>query len=214
VQSSLIKNNKNYFNIFLSENIKEESEESSRNQNNEESETNSDISNKENCSYIIDNKSYSDILSDTMVFTFPHLSSEYIRGIKLKDFLKEFRYSNIIFDMDKKEGVIFNLCDGLECGIFGLSGIINLDTLEKIFPNLKLWKLIHKAFTIFKDYIYKKQKKNILNVLNKGLIEKNRNDQIEIHCIINKVKIILKEKEVEQQNEEKRRKIIANTTYI
>ena len=67
---------------------------------------------------------------------------------------------------------------------------------------------------VFKDYIYKKQKKNILNVLNKGLIEKNRNDQIEIHCIINKVKIILKEKEVEQQNEEKRRKIIANTTYI
>ena len=67
---------------------------------------------------------------------------------------------------------------------------------------------------IFKDYIYKKEKKNILNILNKGLLEKNRNDQIEIHSIINKVKIILKEKEIEQQNEEKRRKIIANTTYI
>ena len=214
VQSSLVKNNKNYFNIFLSENIKEESEESSRNQNNEESETISDNSNKENCSYIIDNKTYSDILSDTMVFTFPHISSDYLRGIKLKDFLKEFRYSNIIFDMDKKEGIIFNLCDGLECGIFGLCGIINLDTLEKIFPNLKLWKLIHKAFMIFKDYIYKKEKKNILNILNKGLLEKNRNDQIDIHSIINKVKNILKEKEIEQQNEEKKRKIIANTTYI
>ena len=215
IQSTLINNNKNYFYNFLSEDIKEEPEFYNKKDSNEESELKTYSKNiNDNCSYLIDNKNYSDILSDTMVFSFHYISTELITGIKLKDFLKEFRYSNIIFDIEKKEGVIFNLCDGLECGIFGLCGIINLDTLERIHPGLKLWKLISKSIMVFKDYIYKTQKKNMIMSLNKGIFENKRNDQIELHCIFNKVKNTLKEKEIEQEKEEKRRKIIANTPYL
>ena len=216
VQSTLIKNNNNYFNKFLSEDIKEESEDlNKRNNNNDESEskTYSNINN-ENCSYLVDNKNYSDIISDTMVFSFHYISTGLITGIKLKEFLKEFRYSNIIFDIEKKEGAIFNFCDGLECGIFGLCGVINLDTLERIYPSLRLWKLINKTILVFKEYIYKTQKKNIIIDLNKGLLEKKRNDQIDLYSIFNKVKNTLREKEIEQEKEEKRRRIIANTPYL
>ena len=215
VQSNLIKSSNNYFHNFLSEDIKEESEEYNRKDNNEESESKSYLNNlSENCSYLVDNKTYSDILSDTMVFSFHYISTELIREIKLKEFLKEFKFSKIIYDIEKKEGVIFNLCDGLECGIFGLCGIINLDNLERIYPSLRLWKLINKAILVFKDYIYKTQKKNIITKLNRGILDKNRNDQINLHSIFNKVKNTLKEKEIEQEKEEKRRKIIANTPYL
>ena len=216
VQSSLIKNNKNYFNMFLSDDIKEESDDYNNKKENgdgNESETYRN-NNNENCSYLIDNRNYADIISDTMVFSFHYLSTEFIRDIKLKDFLKEFRYSNVIFDIDKKEGILFNLCDGLECGIFGLCGVINLDCLERNSPSLKLWKLISKAITIFKDYIYKTQKKSMIINMNKEMLDKKRNDQIDIHSIFNKVKATLIEKEIEQEKEESRRRIIANTPYI
>jgi hypothetical protein len=217
IQSSLIKNNKNYFNMFLSDDIKEESEDSNQKKGHgdvSESGTYRNNNDNENCSYLIDNKQYSDIISDTMVFSFHYLSTELIREIKLKDFLKEFRYSNVIFDIEKKEGIIFNLCDGLECGIFGLCGVINLDCLERLSPSLRLWKLISKVILIFKDYIYKTQKKSVIINMSKGILEKKRNDQIDIHAIFNKVKNTFKEKEIEQEKEESRRRIIANTPYI
>ena len=224
VQSTLIKNNNNYFNQFLSEDIKEESEDLNKriNNDNDNNKNNNDESESktfsnnihENCTYLIDNKHYSDIISDTMVFSFHYISTGLITEIKLKDFLKEFRYSNIIFDIEKKEGAIFNLCDGLECGIFGLCGVINLDTLERVYPSLRLWKLINKTILVFKEYIYKTQKKNMIIDLNKGILEKNRNDQVDLYAIFNKVKNTLKEKEIEQEKEEKRRRIIANTPYI
>ena len=221
VQSTLLKDNNNYFNQFLSEDIKEEAEDLNKkinngiNNNNDESESKTFSNNiRENCTYLIDNKHYSDIISDTMVFSFHYISTGLITGIKLKDFLKEFRYSNIIFDIEKKEGAIFNLCDGLECGIFGLCGVINLDTLERVYPSLRLWKLINKTILVFKEYIYKTQKKNMIIDLNKGILEKNRNDQVDLYAIFNKVKNTLKEKEIEQEKEEKRRRIIANTPYI
>ena len=224
VQSTLIKNNNNYFNQFLSEDIKEESEdlnkrinnENDNNKNNNDESESKTFSNNihENCTYLIDNKHYSDIISDTMVFSFHYISTGLITEIKLKDFLKEFRYSNIIFDIEKKEGAIFNLCDGLECGIFGLCGVINLDTLERVYPSLRLWKLINKTILVFKEYIYKTRKKNMIIDLNKGILEKNRNDQVDLYAIFNKVKNTLKEKEIEQEKEEKRRRIIANTPYI
>ena len=163
-------------------------------------------------SSIIEEKNTNQKVVHVKVFSIPYITTEIIKTIKLKKFLRDYSYSNIIFDEKKGEGIIFNLCDGLECGIFGICGIINLDVIERIYPSLKLWKLIHKTIMLFKDYIYKSHKKTVINNLNKGLLDKNRNDQIDLHKIITKVKNVLKEKEIEQEREEKKRKIIANSS--
>ena len=225
VQSHIIKKNANYFNYLLYDELKEETKPKSSNINNsssnnnnnyinEESESNSYLYNNENCSNLIDIKKYNYILSDTMTFSFHYMSTDLIKDIKLKDLLKEFRYSKMIFEVEKKEGIVFNLCDTLESGIFGLCGVMNLDVIEMGNPNLRLWKMIYRIINTFKEYVYKTQKKFMVNNLSKGFLEKDRNDMIDIHDIFNKVKNVMKEKEIEKAKEDNRRKIIENTPFI
>ena len=149
-----------------------------------------------------------------MTFSFHYISTDLIKEIKLKNFLKEFRYSKLIFEVDKKEGIIFNLCDTLESGIFGICGVMNLDVIERGNQNLRLWKMIYRVINTFKEYVYKSQKKVMMDNLNKRLLENDRNDRIDIHDIFNKVKIVMKEKEIEKNKEDNRRKIIENTPFI
>ena len=202
IQSTNLNKERNLNNFgFIKEEFDDQSEKNS---------SNSSCFN-ENC--IIDYKNYNHILPDILAFSFPYFSTDLVKEIKLKDFLREFRFSNIIFDIEKKEGIIFNLCDGLECGFFGLCGVCNLDSLERIYPSLKLWKLIDKTIGILKDFIFKSQKKNILSNMGKN-DSTDRNDKVDIQLIFKKVKDILKEKEIEQKKEENRRKIIANTPYL
>ena len=219
IQSSIIKKNRNYFNYLLSDEIKEESKHknsiSSNNQNiNEESESHSYFYNSENCSSIVDYKKYNYILSDVMAFSFHYISTDLVKQIKLKNFLKEFRYSNLVFDLEKKDGIIFNFCDTLESGIFGICGILNLDVIEMSNPNLRLWKMIYKVIDVLKEYIYSTQKKLVINNLSKGILEQPRNDQIDIHAIFNRVKNVMKEKELEKKKEDNRRKIIENAPFV
>ena len=223
IQSHIIKKSMNYFNYLLSDEIKEESKPKSSNITNnnnnnnyinEESESHSFFYNTENCANLIDIKKYNYVLSDVMTFSFHYISTDLIKEIKLKNFLKEFRYSKLIFEVDKKEGIIFNLCDTLESGIFGICGVMNLDVIEMGNQNLRLWKMIYRVINTFKEYVYKSQKKVMMDNLNKRLLEKDRNDRIDIHDIFNKVKIVMKEKEIEKNKEDNRRKIIENTPFI
>ena len=149
-----------------------------------------------------------------MAFSFHYISTDLIKEIKLKNFLKEFRFSNLVFDLEKKEGVIFNFCDTLESGIFGICGVLNLDVIEMTNPNLRLWKMIYNAINVFKEYIYSTQKKLMIDNLNKGILEKPRTDLIDLHDIFNKVKAMMKEKEIEKQKEDNRRKIIENAPFV
>ena len=179
--------------------------------NNEISNTNNSLINAS----IIDEKNYNQILSNAMVFSIPFISTDIIKNIKLKNFLRDFRYDNIIFDLDKKEGIIFNLCDGLECGIFGICGIINNDCYEKINQNYKLWKLIEQTMNVLKNIVYKTNKKSFMSTINKQIFgSPERTDLIELHLIFSKIKKIMKEKEKEFEKEEKRRKKISNEPYL
>ena len=220
IQSSIIKKNRNYFNYLLSDEMKEETNERNSsnvtniNFNKEESESNSNYFNTENCSYTVDYKKYNYILSDVMTFSFNYIITDLIKGIKLKNFLKEFRFSKLVFDIETKEGIVFNLCDTLESGIFGICGVMNLDVIDMNNPNLRLWKFIYRVIETMKEYIYKTQKKLMINNLSKGFLEKPRNDQIDLHDIIIKVKNMMKEKELEKKKEDNRRKIIENTPLI
>ena len=224
IQSSIIKKNKNYFNYLLSDEVKEEpkmkisNNNSNSNINNnintDESESHSYLYNSENCAYIVDIKKYNYILSDVKTFSFNYIITDLIKEIKLKHFLKEFRYSNLVFDLEKKEGVIFNFCDTLESGIFGICGVLNLDVIEMSNPNFRLWKMISNIINVFKDYVYSTQKKLVINKLSKGLMEKPRTDLVELNDIFTRIKNIMKEKEMEKAKEDKRRKIIENTPFV
>ena len=164
---------------------------------------------------IINETNYNKLLSNAMVFSIPFISTDIIKNIKLKLFLRDFRYENIVFDTEKKEGIIFNLCDGLECGIFGICGIINNDGYERINPNYKIWKLIEQTMNILKNIVYKINKKSLMSTINKQVFgSPERTDIIELHLIFSKIKKIMKVKEKEFEKEENRRKKIANESYL
>ena len=168
--------------------------------------------------YLNEEKNYEKILSNSMVFSFHYISSNFIKEIKLKELLRVFRYNNIVYNTMKKAGIIFNLCDGLECGILGLCGVINLDEIEIITPELKLWRLIDESVSLLKDMIFQIKKEKVItpNVRFYHRINNNneRNDSIDLQIIINNIKKIVKEKEIEQEKEENRRKKLANSPFI
>ena len=197
-------------NIFLSNSNNTNNNSKDNINNNNEASNNTEL----NIS-IGDEKNYSQLLTNVMVFSIPYISTDIIKNIKLKNFLREFRYDNIVFDIEKKEGIIFNLCDGLECGIFGICGIINNDSYERMNSNYKLWKLIDKTMNVLKNIVYKINKKSLMSTINKQVFgSPERTDAVELHLIFSKIKKIMKEKEKEFEKDEKRRKKIANEPYL
>ena len=166
-------------------------------------------------SSIIEEKNTNQKVVHVKVFSIPYITTEIIKTIKLKKFLRDYSYSNIIFDEKKGEGIIFNLCDGLECGIFGICGIINNDNYERINLDYKIFKLIDDTLNVLRNSIYNINKKAIMNSINKQVFgSKERTDIISIHLIFNKVKKLLKEKEQENKNEETRMKKISGKQFL
>ena len=166
-------------------------------------------------SSMINEINYNQVLSKVMIFSIPYISTEIIKNIKLKNLLRDFRYNNIEFILEKKEGIILNLCDGLECGIFGIVGIINNEGYEKINPNYKLWKLIDRAMNIIKDLEHKMNINTLMSSISKQIFGSlERIDTIGLHLIFLKIKKVLKQKENEVIKEEIRKKKISNEAYL
>ena len=164
---------------------------------------------------IIEEKIINQTFENVKIFSIPYITTEIIKKIKLKQFLRDYSYSNIIFDEKKGEGVIFNFCDGLECGIFGMCGIINNDNYERINLDYKLFKLIDDSLGVLRNSIYNTNKKVVISSINKQVFgSKDRTDIISIHLIYNKVKKILREKEIENKKEETRMKKIADEQFL
>ena len=163
----------------------------------------------------VEEKYINKIVTQTKVFSIPYIITEIIKTIKLKHFLRDYKYNNIIFDINKREGIIFNLCDGLECGIFGICGIINNDHYERINLDFKLWKLIDKSLNVLKSSMYKINKKALISTINKQVFGTlDRTDITSIHLIFSKVKKILRDKEIEEKKEEIRMKKISNEQFL
>ena len=154
-------------------------------------------------------------MTNIKVFNIPYITTEIIRDIKLKNFLRDYKYNNIMFNINKREGVIFNLCDGLECGIFGICGIINNEHYERINLDFKLWKLIDKSLDVLKSSMYNINKKAVLSSINKQVFGTlDRTDIFSIHLIFVKVKKIVKNKELESKKAEIRMKKIADESFL
>ena len=161
--------------------------------------------NKENMEEFKEEK----ILKKIMTFSIPYITCGFIYVMKLKEILNKYKIGNIIYHIKKKEGIVLNLCDNLECGIFGMCGIISLDDYENILPELKLWRLIDVSINVIKEIAFSIEKHKVIDIINNYYKNKERSDKIDFQYILNKVKNKLKEKEFEQKKEEEKRRKLA-----
>ena len=114
------------------------------------------------------------------IFTFPFLSHNLISHIKLNDFVKAFRNENLIFDIESKQGIIFNFSDSLECGCFGIQGILNLEFSNDKNNFVELWKMIQNALHIVSIAVK-------LNEFQPLIIDEQRTDVINLSEIFNRI---------------------------
>ena len=187
------------------------------NEDNHQNKDNNDINSKNTrlTTSNIEENNINQFMTHVKVFNIPYIITELIKTIKLKYFLRDYKYNNIIFDENKREGIIFNLCDGLECGIFGICGVINNDNFERINLEVKLWKLIDKSLDVLKSSMYQINQKAIISSINKQVFGTlDRTDITSIHLIFSRVKKILKYKEIEAKKEEKRMNKIADEQIL
>ena len=150
----------------------------------------------------------------SMFFTLPYITSGFISSFKLKELLNKYKVVNLIYNIRKKVGIILNLCDNLECGIFGLCGVVSFDDYESIIPELKLWRLIDESVNIIKEIIFSVQKSKATSVIKNFYNNNERSDKIDFQYVLNKVKKKLKEKEIEQKKEENKRRKLAGSIFI
>ena len=114
------------------------------------------------------------------IFTFPFLSHSLISHIKLNDFIKAFRNEKLIFDIEAKQGIIFNFSDSLECGCFGIQGILNLEFSNNNNNFIQLWKMIQNALHIVSIAVK-------LNEFQPLIIDEQRTDVINLSEIFNRI---------------------------
>ena len=132
------------------------------------------------------------------IFSFPFLSHPRISEIKMKDLVKSFKLENLIYDVEKKKGTIFNFSDVLECGNLGICGIYNLEDAEMTNVDFELWKMIHDSLHIVAIAVK-------LNEFQPMLNEDKRTDYIDIADIFNKINrhynnLLLKKKKKKDSN--------------
>ena len=114
------------------------------------------------------------------IFSFPFLSHPRISDIKMKDLVKNFKLENLIYDVEKKKGTIFNFSDVLECGNLGIFGILNLEDVEMTNDNFELWKMIHDSLHIVAIAVK-------LNDFHPLINEDKRTDYIDIDDAFSKI---------------------------
>ena len=114
------------------------------------------------------------------IFSFPFLSHPRISDIKMKDLVKNFKLENLIYDVEKKKGTIFNFSDVLECGNLGICGILNLEDVEMTNDNFELWKMIHDSLHIVAIAVKLNDFQPLIN-------EDKRTDYIDIADVFNKI---------------------------
>ena len=114
------------------------------------------------------------------IFTFPFLSHPRISEIHMKDLVKAFKLENLIYDVEKKSGTIFNFSDVLECGNLGICGILNSEEITQGNENFELWKMIHDSLHIIAISVK-------LNEFQPMLNEDKRTDYIDIADIFSKI---------------------------
>lgn len=94
----------------------------------------------------------------------------------MKDLVHYFRSEMLVFDLEKRNGIVFNLPDVLQCGMLGISGIAH--------SYKHLWKIIDNSFNLIKSQVFTKDYKPILQDF--------RSDLIDLNEIIGRIKMFVK----------------------
>jgi len=126
------------------------------------------------------NLSINQISDKCKIFTFPFIANQKISEIKMKDLVKAFRNENLIFDVEKKKGIVFNFSDTLECGNMGILGILNLEELEITNEEMELWKMIQSSVHIVAIAVK-------INEFQPNVLDEQRTDAIDMADIYTKV---------------------------
>ena len=134
-----------------------------------------------------------------MFFSIPNIISDYMKDIKLKYLINYYNCNKLFFNQSGREGIALNICDGLESGIFGLCGMINLEEIFFMSPEIRLWNLISHAFNVLKELIFQNHKNEIIASYDKYCKSNEGNDRIELISFINIITKMIKEKDIEQK---------------
>jgi hypothetical protein len=111
-------------------------------------------------------------------FILPLLINSEIGNVKMRDLVQTFRNELLIYDLEKQNGIVFNLPDIIQCGMFGICGIAK--NKEEIL------KILEKSINLLKDIVIKKENKYI------SLSIENRTDIIDVMDLIGRIKYYVK----------------------
>ncbi len=111
-------------------------------------------------------------------FILPVIIHPEIANLKMRDLVGMFRNELLVYDIDKRNGIVFNLPDIIQCGMFGICGIArNKEDCYKLFDN---------TINLVKNIITRKDNKNIT------LSIELRSDLIDTNDLVGRIKYFLK----------------------
>lgn len=111
-------------------------------------------------------------------FILPILTHPEIANVKMRDLVQKFRNELIVYDLEKNNGILLNLPDIIQCGMFGICGITR--------SRADLMKILEKSINLVKDIVTKKEEKSISFSFEK------RTDIISVFDIIGRIKYFVK----------------------
>ena len=131
-----------------------------------------------NNSYVLSNNKNPSESQNKYRFIIPVIIHPDIANLKMRELVQRFRSDLLVYDMEKRNGIIFNLPDIIQCGMFGICGIArSRDDCFKLFEN---------SIHLVKSFITNKENKNI------SLSIEARSDIIEINDLIGRIRYFLK----------------------
>ena len=145
--------------------------------NNSNSQYSSNPLSKNDSSLSINLKHYNDS-QQRYRFILPVIIHPEIANLKMRDLVSMFRNELLVYDLEKRNGIAFNLPDIIQSGMFGICGIArNKEDCYKLFEN---------SINLIKNITTRKDNKNI------SLSIELRSDIIEANDIVGRIKYFLK----------------------
>jgi len=111
-------------------------------------------------------------------FILPIIIHSEIASLKMRELVSMFRNELLVYDLEKRNGIVFNLPDIIQCGMFGICGI----TRNKE----DCYKLFESSVNLIKNIISRKDNKNI------SLSIELKTDIIDCNELVGRIKYFMK----------------------